>query len=96
MGIAAKKSGMANFILTLENAVPLLYGIIETKRMLLSSSDTFNEIPDALELLGRLKSCLDDFDRHPVLRSHPLAAQLDLVIARLEVFAKSSSAKEAD
>lgn len=40
--------------------------------------------------------CLDDFDRHPVLSKHPLAAQLDLVVRRLESLAGPILVNDAD
>lgn len=54
---------------------------------------SFRHTPETLGLIDlrdRLQSCLDDFDRHPILRSHALAAQLDLVIRRLEDLVDSS------
>ena len=58
--------------------------------MQLSSFRHTSETLGLIDLRDRLQSCLDDFDRHPILHSHTLAAQLDLVISRLENLINSS------
>lgn len=58
--------------------------------MQLSSFRHTSETLGLIDLRDRLQSCLDDFDRHPILSSHALAAQLDLVISRLENLINSS------
>ena len=69
---------------------------MEKESLPLSSPNPSSEIPDLIDLRDRLQMCLDDFDRHPVLCKHPLAAQLDLVVRRLEGLAGSAMVDGAD
>jgi hypothetical protein len=69
---------------------------LKIERLPLSNQSPSSEIPDLIDLRDRLQLCLDDFDRHPVLSKHPLAAQLDLVVRRLEAVAGSIVVDDAD